>query len=299
MRENVTSIIDSGAGGWSEAQWVAVASGNTRTRVARFRGSELVGSVTLVNAERGSWTVAALEPAGDGEAPALAVVASVNPGASEAVEALLARRIGEGQVLRIGRDVPLALRHRLDDPSRLGQDRALNAIAAFERAQQACVVIDAGTAVTVDFIDGEGAFCGGAIAPGLNLMLQALHEHTALLPALRYAMPAPGEPPYGTGTEAAMQRGVAGAVRGLLRELLDRYAEAYGGYPQVIATGGDAAVLEETGLVEHFVPDLQLMGIAACLKRAVDEDDEGGPADGDLAHGDLAHGEWAEGDGDL
>lgn len=80
--------------------------------------------------------------------------------------------------------VAIELEHHLNDASTLGQDRALNAIAAFAISGTACIVIDAGTAITVDFIDGRGAFCGGCIIPGVQLMADALHEHTAALPKI-------------------------------------------------------------------------------------------------------------------
>jgi len=80
--------------------------------------------------------------------------------------------------------VAILLNHNLENASTLGQDRALNAIAAYAISNSACIVIDAGTAITVDFIDGQGAFCGGCILPGVQLMADALHEHTAALPKI-------------------------------------------------------------------------------------------------------------------
>ncbi|MEN0019849.1 MAG: type III pantothenate kinase, partial [Planctomycetota bacterium] len=115
----------------------------------------------------------------------------------------------------------------------------------------------------------------GAIAPGLKLMLAALHEHTAQLPALEFDQPVSDRGPLGKDTAHAMQLGVQASARGLVRQLLEEYAEFYGGYPQVVATGGDAPALflqqgESDGVVEHIVPDLQLIGIQACVQAAAE-----------------------------
>jgi type III pantothenate kinase len=139
------------------------------------------------------------------------------------------------------------------------------------------VVIDAGTAITVDFVDGAGVFHGGAIAPGAQMMLDALAQRTAALPALTASDPA-SDGPYAKTTPDAMQTGVVAAARGLVRVMLDRYAEAYGAYPVVIATGGDAERLFASDeLVESVVPHLVLRGIAASVRRALAPEDDEAP----------------------
>ena len=77
---------------------------------------------------------------------------------------------------RVGDDLPIPIQVDLAPETITGSDRLLNAVAAFDVLQQACVVVDAGTAVTVDFIDGKGTFHGGAIAPGARMQLAALHK---------------------------------------------------------------------------------------------------------------------------
>jgi type III pantothenate kinase len=128
--------------------------------------------------------------------------------------------------------------------------------------------------VTVDFVDGQGVFQGGAIAPGLNLMLRALHEHTAALPSVKYERPDDGMT-FGKDTRGAMLLGVHAAVTGLVRALCERYSEFFGAYPQIIATGGDArALFEGDDLVEHIVPDLTLLGIEAACRIQLGLDGE-------------------------
>ena len=144
----------------------------------------------------------------------------------------------------------------------------LNAAAAYDVLDQACVVVDAGTAITVDFVDGAGTFHGGAIAPGAQLQLDALNQRTAQLPEVDFDHPAEV---IGHNTIEAMRCGVFYGLRGMVRELVEQFAEAHGQYPMVVATGGDANVLfREYDLVDRVVPDLTLMGIALTLRRALE-----------------------------
>ncbi|MEX2217852.1 MAG: type III pantothenate kinase [Phycisphaerales bacterium] len=253
----------------SEFDLVAVSVGNTRTRLGVFRGAVLEESEAVANAEPGALAGAAsamLAKAGEGT-PVL--VASVNDPVADGLVAALRGSGAASEVHRFGREleVPITTALRAGAEKTVGQDRLLNALGAYARANQACVVIDAGTAITVDFVDGEGTFQGGAIAPGLNTMLAALHEHTAALPSLRFESPrelATGAEPFGKDTREAMLIGVRAAARGCARELVERYAEFFGAYPQVVATGGDARTLfEGDDVVEHIVPDLTLLGMQA------------------------------------
>lgn len=251
---------------------VAVSVGNTRTRVGVFRGGRLEESEAVLNSDTARASGAVREAVQKLDEGSAVVVASVNDPVADRVvnEVGSAVRERRGEVYRFGRDFAIPVRTAMRDAAAeaaVGQDRLLNALGAYSRANQACIVIDAGTAITVDFVDGEGVFQGGAIGPGLNLMLRSLHEHTAALPALPYEPLSPGDgTPFGKDTREAMLIGARSAARGLAHELIDRYAEFFGAYPQVIATGGDArALFEGDELVEHIVPELTLLGIqAAC-----------------------------------
>lgn len=248
---------------------LAIAIGNTRARWAHFRGRE----IDHARSELIAGAAAIVREAVEHARPSIAAIASVHAPAADAFEALLR---DEGvEVLRIGRECSPPLRHTLDDASTLGIDRALDALAAFSLVESACVVVDAGTAITVDFVDGQGVFHGGAIAPGLNMMLHALHEHTSALPGLRFERQDPARGPFGRDTAHAMQLGVAAAASGLVRQLVERYAEHYEAYPRVLATGGDATVLfEDDGLIERIIPDLQLIGIQRTVEHLLSTPDE-------------------------
>lgn len=197
------------------------------------------------------------------------VMASVNdPVADPLAEALAGLTTTSGRrcgLVRVPRGLGVPIVHHLPEPVTVGVDRLLAALAAFERSGQACAVIDAGTAITVDLVDDQGVFRGGVIAPGLRVMLASLHEHTAALPRIEPEEPGPdGVPPPAPGltTAQAMQRGCVAACRGLVRQVVEHYAELCGRYPRVIATGGDAPRLfAGDDLIEHIVPDLVLMGL--------------------------------------
>lgn len=245
---------------------IAVAVNNSRTRVGRFLKGDLVDPASFPCDDPAAAARAILEALA--ASPGLPVVlASVNPPARDAIAAALAK--AGVTPLHAGADVPVPFAHALRDASTVGQDRVLCALGAFVRAEQACIIVDAGTAITVDFVDGEGVFHGGIIAPGLGMMLASLHARTAQLPAVRFELPDPGLGPFGKDTQHAMLLGVLAAARGAVRESVERYAEFYGAFPQIIATGGDAALLfENHDLVEHIVPDLQLIGILEACKLA-------------------------------
>jgi type III pantothenate kinase len=255
------------------APMLVVSVGNTRTRFARVEDGKLEPSRVVDNADAAAG--ATIIDAASGPGGALPVLmASVNDPEADRLERVL--EAAGSRVSRFVRDVPIPIQNTLDDDSTVGQDRLLDALGAFARSQQACIVVDAGTAVTVDFVDGQGVFHGGAIAPGATMMLRAMHEQTAALPKVQLSPETlPGsDAPFGKTTAQAMALGAASAVRGLVHTLIDRYAEFYGAYPRVVATGGDAALLfENDDLVEHIVPDLTLVGMVAAAE-AIDKADE-------------------------
>lgn len=256
-----------------------VSVGNTRTRFAvgtlgQAAPGQLEPSRVLENADPAGLASAIAEEADRAGATAI-VIASVKAPVADDLEKRL-DEAGQFNVRRFGPEFPIPMAHSLTDDSTVGQDRMLNALGAFARSRQACVVIDAGTAVTVDFVDGEGTFHGGAIAPGLRMMRDALHEKTAALPLAELSpkhLHQSPEAPFGKNTVEAINLGVTASVTGLAHVLIDRYAEFYEAYPRVVATGGDAPLLfENDPLVEHIVPDLTLIGmLAACEIHAAGE----------------------------
>jgi type III pantothenate kinase len=146
---------------------------------------------------------------------------------------------------------------RVDHPERVGIDRLLNAAAVLSKGVPA-VVIDAGSAVTVDLIDGEGAFRGGVIFPGYRLMAKALNDYTARLPLVE-EFTEPVLP--GTNTAAAINAGVASAVAGGIDRAVRRLSQGLGP-TRVFLAGGDAERLTDLDCRPEVAgPYLTLEGI--------------------------------------
>lgn len=249
---------------------LAIAVGNTRTRFGVFVGRELRESHVLPNSDPAAIVAAILRSVEGVHNPAVAL-GSVNQPISDKLIGMLDGEQGM-EVQRIGADLHAPMKHSLDDASTLGVDRILCAYGAWKRAEQAVVIVDAGTAITVDFVDGEGTFHGGIIAPGLNLMLRSLHEHTAALPGISFESPDPARGPFGKDTRHAMLLGAQNAARGLVRYVTELYAEKFEAYPQIIATGGDAPTLfENDDVIESIVPDLQLIGILETVRAQLED----------------------------
>lgn len=245
-----------------EINLVVLSVGNSRLAIGSFRAGEL-GEVKRVDLREPSQWGPAIAQAWkqvQGRENAAVVGASVNPRLDEAVEQAVLDTINR-HVVWVGDDLELPIKVLTENPEATGVDRILNVAAAYEQMGKACVVVDAGTAITIDVCNDQGDFLGGAIAPGIAMMLDTLHEKTAQLPRVN-----PFEPPHepiGRSTPEAILHGVFHGVRGMVKELVENYATELGAWPDLIATGGDAeALFKGWELVHAIAPDLTLYGIA-------------------------------------
>jgi type III pantothenate kinase len=160
-------------------------------------------------------------------------------------------------------DLPLEV--ALERPDLVGIDRLLDAVAAnrLRSPTLPAIVIDLGSAVTVDLVSAEGKFLGGAIAPGIGMSARALHAFTDLLPLVETADLAEVPPAAGTSTAAAIRSGVFWGGVGAIRELIEQMARGLSQRPEVFLTGGASpAVAEQLGPEALLVPHLTLAGIA-------------------------------------
>ncbi len=163
-------------------------------------------------------------------------------------------------------DIPLAA--RVDEPDKVGLDRLANALAAdrLRSADRGAIVVDLGSAITVDVVSRDGAFLGGAILPGIAMAARALHEFTDLLPLEPMSELAQPPAPLGKTTSACLQSGLYWGAIGGVRELIARLS-ADAGKPHLFVTGGAGAAAAGllTGAGESpavLVPHLTLAGIA-------------------------------------
>jgi type III pantothenate kinase len=203
----------------------------------------------------------------------LAALASVAaPEATERVRALLAARCE-----RVHLAPESGLENRCREPERVGADRLYAAAGAAALAGRSCLVVDAGTALTVDAVLVSGAtwaFLGGAIAPGPGLSAAALAAGTARLPRIE---PRAGARALGTVTEEAIQAGIVVGFRGAAERLVEELAgEAGLGAAPVVLTGGAREFLlvprSFTARPLEVVPELVQRGLLEALLRAA-----GGP----------------------
>lgn len=235
--------------------------GNSRLAVGVFAAGELQAVTRVNHAEKEKWpdVVRAAWAAVQGKENAAVAGVSVNPAVMEAVEHVVSQQTGQ-KVEWVGREIDLPLRVLTDAPAETGPDRVVNVAAAYEQLGKACVVVDAGTAVTVDCCNDKGEFLGGAIAPGAAMQFAAMHERTARLPEVTLALP---QGVFGRSTAEAMRQGVYFGIRGMVKELVENYATELGSWPELIATGGDAGKLFDGWELVHAIsPDLTLYGTA-------------------------------------
>lgn len=155
----------------------------------------------------------------------------------------------------------------VEESGRIGVDRLLTAFAAWRReaGRAPVVVLNVGTAMTIDFVEPDGTHRGGAILPGPRLMARSLHDHTAKLPLVEIDPALPCEV-WGANTEAAISLGVANAVLGAADQMVWDWAALQKKPPAVYATGGDVGYFDGfvfTADVARFVidPTLTLDGI--------------------------------------
>ena len=203
-------------------------------------------------------------------------IASVNrPAATRLIDWLHKHRPADRVVLLACGDLPLAV--RLDRPDMVGIDRLVDAVAVnrLRDVGRPAVIVDVGTAITVDLVSADGVFLGGAILPGIQMSARALHHFTDLLPLVDVAELAAPPPALGDATESAMQSGLFWGAVGAIRQLIEQLCKAAtrdrvekGGTStaapaHVFLTGGaGAAVAELLGRETHYVPNLTLSGIA-------------------------------------
>ncbi|MBK8907213.1 MAG: type III pantothenate kinase [Rhodospirillales bacterium] len=252
---------------------LAVDVGNTNTVFAVFDQSGMIRGEwrSSTSAERtadeiGVWlnqvmTLAGIK-ASDIDA---AIIATVVPAVLFNLR-FMCRRYFACQPLVIGApEVNLGLHVVVDRPEEVGADRLVNAVAAFALYGGPLVVVDFGTATTFDVIDGEGSYLGGAIAPGINLSLKALHDASAQLPRVAVGRP---DRVIGKGTVQAMRSGVFWGYVSLVEGMVRRIGEEYGTSLDAIATGGLASLFTEcTPVLKHADPDLTLKGLFAIHER--------------------------------
>jgi len=166
--------------------------------------------------------------------------------------------VGEG-------GLDLGIEALLPRPEEVGADRLVNGYAAAQKYGGPIIIIDFGTATTFDVVDGEGRYIGGAISPGINLSIEALHMAAAKLPRVAISKP---QNAIGTSTIEAMQSGIFWGYVGLIEGMVARIMKEHGERMKVIGTGGLASLFAEaTDKIEITDADLTMNGLLAIYRR--------------------------------
>lgn len=163
--------------------------------------------------------------------------------------------------------IDLSLKIHMDRPEEVGADRLINAIAAHAHYPGPLVVVDFGTATTFDVVDGDGGYCGGAIAPGVNLSLEALHKAAAKLPRVAIERP---KLVIGKDTNSAMQSGIYFGYAGMIEGIVARIALEFGKDMFIIATGGLAPLFAKSvDCIRQVDMDLTIKGLFLVYKSNI------------------------------
>ncbi len=187
-----------------------------------------------------------------------AAIACVVPPLEPIFEDLSQRYLGTAPLV-VGPGVRTGVRICLDNPREVGADRVVNAVAGHRLYGGPLIVIDFGTATTLDAISKEGDYLGGAIAPGIGIAAEALFLRASKLPRIELIPP---EHAIGRNTIAAMQSGIMFGYVGLIESLVARIQRELGGKARVVATGGLSRVIaKETTVVDTVNPQLTLIGL--------------------------------------
>jgi type III pantothenate kinase len=144
------------------------------------------------------------------------------------------------RMLVVGPSIRTGMPIRTDNPREVGADRLVNAVAAYDRVRDTCVVVDFGTAITYDAVSAEGEYLGGIITPGAEISIEALYERAAKLPRVELAEP---RALIGKSTVEAIRSGIAYGFAGQVEGIVRRLRGELGADTVVIATGGLAQVV--------------------------------------------------------
>jgi len=244
---------------------LAIDVGNTNTVFALYAERDVVGQWRISTnrartaEEYGAWLIQLMRLKGHShEGVNAVVISSVVP---QAVIPLrwMSRDFFGCRAFVVGEDLDYPIGIKLNNPREVGADRIVNAVAAIKRHKPPLIIVDFGTATTFDVVDQDGAYCGGAIAPGINLSLEALHEAAAMLPRIAIEPP---ESVIGRSTIGAMQSGIFWGYVGLIEGLVSRITAEYGQPMTVLATGGLAPLfVKRCAALQHLERDLTMAGL--------------------------------------
>lgn len=245
--------------------------GNTNTVLGMFDGEDLRHSWRIKTDARTTADEMALTFRGLlAEADAVTGIAlcSTVPAVLREMRGMLDRYYGDVPTVIVEPGTKTGVPVLTDNPKEVGADRIVNTIAAHHLYGGPCIVVDFGTSTNLDVVSAKGEFLGGALAPGIEISLDALASRAAQLRKVELVAP---RSVVGKNTVEALQSGALYGFAGQVDGLVDRIVEEIGDVTAVIATGGLAPiVVPESQTITDHDPDLTLIGLRLVFEKNVD-----------------------------
>ena len=250
---------------------LAIDVGNTNTVLGLFVGDDLVQSWRTKTDSRETADELALKFRallnGSPEITGIALCSTV-PAVLREMRTMLTRYYEKVPTIIVEPGIKTGVPVLTDNPKEVGADRIVNSLAAFTLYGGPAIVVDFGTSTNLDVISGKGEFLGGALAPGIEISIEALASRAAQLRKVELVTP---RNVIGKNTVEALQSGAIYGFAGQVDGLVDRIVDELGGEVKaVIATGGLAGVVvPESETITHHEPDLTLIGLRLMFERNV------------------------------
>jgi type III pantothenate kinase len=248
---------------------LAIDVGNTQTVLGVFDDEALVHSWRIRTDPQATADEMVLTFRGllaDGPAPITGIaLCSTVPAVLRELRLMLSRYYADVPTIIVEPGVKTGVPVHTDNPKEVGADRIVNTLAAFHLYGGPCIVVDFGTSTNLDVVSDKGEFLGGALAPGIEISLDALAARAAQLRKVELVRP---RSVIGKNTVEALQSGALYGFAGQVDGLVERIEDEIGDVTAVIATGGLATlVVAESRTITHHEPDLTLIGLMLVFTR--------------------------------
>jgi type III pantothenate kinase len=250
---------------------LAIDVGNTNTVLGMFEGEQLSASWRIKTDARTTADEMALTYRGllaDERAVTGIALCSTVPAVLREMRLMLDRYLGGIPTVIVEPGTKTGVPVLTDNPKEVGADRIVNTIAAHHLYGGPSIVVDFGTSTNLDVVSAKGEFLGGALAPGIEISLDALAARAAQLRKVELVRPRSA---IGKNTVEALQSGALYGFAGQVDGLVDRITAELGEVAAVVATGGLAPiVVPESRRITHHNPELTLIGLRLVFEKNID-----------------------------
>lgn len=250
---------------------LAIDVGNTNIVLGLFDGEELSASWRIKTDARTTADEMILTfrglLAGEWEIDGIALCSTV-PAVLHEMRVMFERYFADTPTVIVEPGTKTGVPVLTDNPKEVGADRIVNTIAAHHQYGGPCIVVDFGTSTNLDVVSAKGEFLGGALAPGIEISIEALASRAAQLRRVELVRP---RSVIGKNTVEALQSGALYGFAGQVDGLVDRIVDELGEVTAVVATGGLAPiVVQESQTITHYDPELTLTGLRLVFEKNVD-----------------------------